>query len=225
VLSPLHPRVSPHRSGFALATSSLPVLRPYWEMFYPEGRKVAPQQALDRLDVTGLAVWFMDDGSYSHRDRRWHLCTDCWSLGDQWRLVGWFAKRWGLSPKPQFLKHSNHYRLRFVQADSIKLLELLAPVAHPVFRATWRLDDPATYRPVLAKREQMVRANERRTALIRTGELRVEGSANGNSKLSEEDVREIRRSALASRDLAAAFEVNYTTICRIRRRQIWGHVA
>lgn len=56
----------------------------------------------------------------------------------------------------------------------------------------------------------------------RLGERR--GEANGNARLNEQQVREIRAAA-ASRGLAAVYGVSPVTIQAIRARRIWKHVA
>jgi hypothetical protein len=52
------------RIACRFVTRSLPVLTPYFRLFYAAGRKRAPQVELAPLT---LAAWFMDDGCRSRR--------------------------------------------------------------------------------------------------------------------------------------------------------------
>jgi hypothetical protein len=52
----------------------------------------------------------------------------------------------------------------------------------------------------------------------------VHGENNGNSKLAEEQVKEIRRSTLSTLKLANKYQVHCSTIYYIRNRKLWSHV-
>jgi hypothetical protein len=144
------------------------VLRQYRQSFYPNGIKVVPAVALERLTELGLAVWCMDDGGLRGR-RRLTLATDGWPLEAQDQLVAWFRERWGLTPRIERcgLRRKPHvihgrlvksskitYRLTFAVNDTVKLLRLMAPHVHQIFREKWRLDDPATFRPAMTHAER-----------------------------------------------------------------------
>src|SRR3990167_4235025 len=51
------------REAYRFATQKLPILTPFYNLFYKSGRKVIPTNL--KLDALSLAVWFMDDGSNS----------------------------------------------------------------------------------------------------------------------------------------------------------------
>jgi hypothetical protein len=50
------------------------------------------------------------------------------------------------------------------------------------------------------------------------------GERNANATLTEADVRDILSSPLGSPELANRYSVAHSTIRRIRRREIWGHI-
>ena len=50
------------------------------------------------------------------------------------------------------------------------------------------------------------------------------GSKNPNAKLSEADVKEIRRSDLSLEELASHFKIHVQTIKKIKQRKTWTHV-
>lgn len=51
------------------------------------------------------------------------------------------------------------------------------------------------------------------------------GEQNGNAKLTEQQVREIRHSTEFQRQCAARYHVSQCTVGMIRRREIWRHVS
>lgn len=53
----------------------------------------------------------------------------------------------------------------------------------------------------------------------------VHGEHNGNHKLTEQQVKEIRKSLESSEALAAVYGVHFSTICYIRSGKLWKHVA
>jgi hypothetical protein len=53
----------------------------------------------------------------------------------------------------------------------------------------------------------------------------VPGAANGAAKLTDDEVRAIRRSASKTAELVRQFGVDFSTICRVIRRDTWRHVA
>jgi DNA-binding XRE family transcriptional regulator len=66
----------------------------------------------------------------------------------------------------------------------------------------------------------MVRKNRQ----SRGAALALRGERNGRAKLSFPQVREIRMSTLAQRQLAAVYGVTRKTISRIKQRKRWRHV-
>jgi len=51
------------------------------------------------------------------------------------------------------------------------------------------------------------------------------GAAHGRAKLNEDDVREIRRSALSHTNEAARYGVSRTLVRKVRNGDLWSHVA
>lgn len=52
----------------------------------------------------------------------------------------------------------------------------------------------------------------------------VKGSKNGLAKLTEEDVKHIRKSIFSTRALATYYSVSYYTIWDVKRNRSWQHV-
>jgi hypothetical protein len=82
-------------TGYQFFTRSLPCLNIYWELFYPQGTKVIPNNIAQHLTARGLALWLMQDGSKT---------TDNGII---------FAKQWAIVDCPA-ASHSNPCLLNLV---------------------------------------------------------------------------------------------------------------
>ena len=63
-----------------------------------------------------------------------------------------------------------------------------------------------------------------RDMIAKGRDKKVRGENQGNAKLTERAVREIRASQLKHRELAEIYSVNQSTISRIRAEKRWAHV-
>lgn len=58
--------------------------------------------------------------------------------------------------------------------------------------------------------------------------LKIRGDGNGRVKISEEDVLEIRRlietNEMTRKEVSEKYNLDYTTVCKIYQRKLWGHV-
>ena len=79
------------RVACRFVTRSLPVLTPYYRLFYEAGRKRVPEVELSPL---ALAVWFMDDGCRSRNAV--YLNTQQFDLAGQRRLLTMLEKQWSI---------------------------------------------------------------------------------------------------------------------------------
>lgn len=59
--------------NYKFYTQALPLFNNYYNLFYPNGKKIVTRHLLNMLDPLGLAIWFMDDGS---RNIRWYKRKD-----------------------------------------------------------------------------------------------------------------------------------------------------
>lgn len=90
--------------------------------WYPERKKVIPAGVLDKLTELGLAVWFMDDGSFS--DSEAHLYTSGFSVEENEACVEWFKSK-GFSCVLDIRR--GNPEIRFHASAKRKLLEVLSP--------------------------------------------------------------------------------------------------
>jgi len=70
------------------------------ELFYPNGEKRITREILDRLEPLGLAVWYMDDGSYPSKDGvkggRLSLSIQSFTEEEARVIQWWFWDKFGL---------------------------------------------------------------------------------------------------------------------------------
>lgn len=71
-------------------------LNKYRDVWYPNGKKIVPSMVYD-LNPLGLAVWFMDDGSYHKGTSNYYFATDGFSLSDMTVLVDMLKMNFSIS--------------------------------------------------------------------------------------------------------------------------------
>lgn len=97
---------------------------------FPKTKNSCPQWILDEIDLRGIAIWFMDDGSIT---RRWKngmcatISTCSFDEDSQKRFVKKFES---LNIKCKYKKYSNNYYLIFNKLEIDKLLKLISPYMH-----------------------------------------------------------------------------------------------
>ena len=122
----------------ALWTRRWPMLTELRGIFYPQGKKIVPKDKIWELGLEGLAVWWMDDGSYHQQHRNGRLCTQGFTKEDnRWLAEHFFPKQFGLEPKV-YSRHrgvrGSHSYLRFSRVETKKLVEFLKSLIHPTLR-------------------------------------------------------------------------------------------
>lgn len=107
---------------------SSPELGKVREIFYTNGRKTIPDEIDHFLDnPLTLAVWYMDDGYYYHRDKIASLYIH---NDDKWPLVlEALHQQFGLTPLLKEKKKGKN--LQFSAADTRKLITIIQPYIIP----------------------------------------------------------------------------------------------
>lgn len=118
------------RIGFS--TLSLSEILHFRDLFYHGKRKIVQENIGDLLTRVGLAVWFMDDGSYKSRECKGKLiCTHNFSLFEVKLLCGVLEEKYNLSAIPR--KQIDGIEI-YISASSFgKLKELISPYLVPSF--------------------------------------------------------------------------------------------
>lgn len=104
---------------------SSPELGKLRQLFYRENQKVVPDN-LDKIfrSNLSLAVWYMDDGYYYHRDKTAYIYLSNLSKENLDKLMEVLKKNFNLIPKIEIKKRGN-FNFKFTVAETDKLINLI----------------------------------------------------------------------------------------------------
>lgn len=96
----------------------------YRNTWYPEKKKIIPDTVF-QLKALGLAIWFMDDGSYHKGTKNYYLSTDGFTSEDVNKLIIMLKKNFNLETSKH--KRKNNYVI-YIKAESRNhFIELIKP--------------------------------------------------------------------------------------------------
>jgi recombination protein RecA len=118
----------------------LPELSELREAVYIGGKKVFSHDYLKHLTPLALAVWYMDDGSFTLRAKglqertrdgsgRAQICIEAMEQTTRIRLLEYLADTWGIMPN--LATPAGKAVLVFPKDETAKLHALIAPFVHP----------------------------------------------------------------------------------------------
>lgn len=124
--------------GNLMTTHGVRVLKPYWDLFYPQGKgsKGFSNLPLKWVDALALAVWFMDDGSKSGKCLRFSVSPDLKDVEVQLKV---FQK---LGLDAHFYQEKNGNTIFISDRTNLtRFMDLVRPHIHPSL--SYKLDlDP-----------------------------------------------------------------------------------
>ena len=109
---------------------------------YLGGKKVLSDDYLKELTPLSLAIWYMDDGSYTERAKglqertrdgsgRMEICVGAMEPTSRQRLRDYLADTWGISPRLRLAGAAQKAVLTFPKEVTAKFHALIAPFVHP----------------------------------------------------------------------------------------------
>ncbi|HEX6596804.1 MAG TPA: recombinase RecA, partial [Acidimicrobiales bacterium] len=118
----------------------LPELAELRRSVYLDGKKSYDDDFLKRLTPLSLAIWYMDDGSFSMRVKglqertvegsgRSEICVEAMAPDTRDRFVSYLASTWGITPR--LTSRAGKAVLAFSKDETAKLHALIAPFVHP----------------------------------------------------------------------------------------------
>jgi recombination protein RecA len=118
----------------------LPELAELREAVYVCGKKIFSHDYLKRLTPLSLAIWYMDDGSFSIRAKglqertregsgRSEICVEAMSPDTRERLAAYLADTWDI--RPTLITRGGKAVFVFPKDETAKLHALVAPFVHP----------------------------------------------------------------------------------------------
>jgi recombination protein RecA len=120
--------------------SPLPELAELRRAVYIGGKKVFSHDYLKQLTPLSLAIWYMDDGSFSLRAKglqartrdgsgRADICVEAMESTTRIRLADYLADTWGIVPK--LIDRAGKAVFVFSKDETAKLHALIGPFVHP----------------------------------------------------------------------------------------------
>src|SRR5580692_6539519 len=111
-------------------------------VYFGDGKKHLSWDYLKSLTPLALAVWYMDDGSFTLRSKgvqertaggtgRIEICVEAMSPGSRDRLARYLRDTYGLHVKLEYRGARQVSVLRFTTAASEKFQKIVAPYIHP----------------------------------------------------------------------------------------------
>jgi recombination protein RecA len=118
----------------------LPELSELRKAVYVDGKKVFDEDYLKHLTPLALAIWYMDDGTFSLRAKglqartrdgsgRSDICIEAMEPTTRVRLRNYLADVWGIEAK--LIERDGRAVLVFAKDETAKLHALIAPFVHP----------------------------------------------------------------------------------------------
>jgi recombination protein RecA len=176
----------------------LPELAELREALYLAGKKVLSHDYLKQLTPLALAIWYMDDGSFTIRAKglqertragsgRAEICVEAMDPGSRVRLRDHLADTWGIRGRLASRGARGIAYLAFPKDETAKLHALIAPFVHPsmeykllpTYRGRFAVDPVfAPVRDELVPMPIVQIAPKPRTRSMHRFDLEVEGSHN-----------------------------------------------
>jgi recombination protein RecA len=111
-------------------------------VYFGDGKKTISEDYLKALTPLALAIWFMDDGTFTNRSKglqartaggsgRVQFCVEALTPGSRDRLVAYLQDIHGLDVSWRRVGATKKAALTFKTAASVKFLEMVAPYVHP----------------------------------------------------------------------------------------------
>jgi recombination protein RecA len=174
----------------------LPELAELRQAVYVGDKKVFSHDYLKRLTPLSLAIWYMDDGTFSLRAKglqertrdgsgRSEICIEAMEQTTRTRLADYLADTWGVRPK--LIQRAGKAVLIFNKDETAKLHALVAPFVHPAMqykllpRYRGRFEVAPTYAPLryeLLPMPILAVAPKPRSRATHRFDIEVEGSHN-----------------------------------------------
>lgn len=128
-----NPHWKKHYSYYRLQSHSSPIFGKFRRWFYPEGKKRIPINIKGLLKTPlSLAIWYMDDGYYYHRDECIFLYLSDYPAQDIQRLKETLEENYDLLAKYKKRKKSERY-LFFNKEETKKFIRIVRPHIIPLF--------------------------------------------------------------------------------------------
>lgn len=129
-------------------TVATPLFTEAYHMFYKDNGKIVSPEILKRIDALALAVWYQDDGSFSHNITNnqsiLKLATNGFPYAEQLFVIDWFKHQYGLEfyiAKDNQSNNKTTYHLNLRPKDFDAFINIIRP--HVIPEMAYKLDPHA----------------------------------------------------------------------------------
>lgn len=130
-LTRLNPVYKKEYSYLRWQSNASPEIGKFQRTFYQDGKKIIPQELSNFLTSSlSLAIWFMDDGYFYHRDKIAYIYIPKFNQEEIARLLQVFKTNFFLEAKVKIKKKGNLV-LVFSVKETEKLISLIKPFIIP----------------------------------------------------------------------------------------------
>ena len=137
-------RYGVQHDAYELRTYTHNFLKLYRKIIY-KPTKTLSRKLLNRLDLLGIAIWYMDDGSLSNRkDTCGKILSSvltistCTTREQNQIIIDYFKEVWGIQFGQRKMK--NHFALICGTKEARKFIALIAPVVNQVPSMKYKLN-------------------------------------------------------------------------------------
>lgn len=97
-----------------------------YNLFYPNGIKIVNKKILDKIELLGLAVWYMDDGYYNYQNKAIDLYTCSFGLKENLLIRKWLKDKFNINSKVK-IKKRKYYYINISSKDGKLFIKLVKP--------------------------------------------------------------------------------------------------
>ena len=107
--------------------------------FYNENGKIIKEEIINQLTPLGLAIWYMDDGTYCKRNTICELCTQSFSYEDNKKIVKMLKEKFDIQTEIYKGHKENQYVIRFFGENRKKFFNLIRP--HIFYKMRYKIGE------------------------------------------------------------------------------------
>jgi|TARA_Y100000034_G_scaffold135589_1_gene208147 hypothetical protein len=128
----INKRTTKEGEYLTIDTKSNKIFNYYHKLFYQNGRKIVTKEILNMLEPLGLAVWYMDDGSYNYIGKNAILYSCAFSYEEN-NLIKDRISQFKINPTVSLMKVKykgevkKYHKLVFNMKETRKFISLIKP--------------------------------------------------------------------------------------------------
>lgn len=115
-------------AGWVSYSTTHSYFKEMWGLFYPHGKKVFPD--LTDISPLSLAIWYMDDGTYTQEYGFSYLCTQCFTEDENHKIANLLSNQYHINTKVHHAGQGK-FRIGMNRDASMTLFSIVGRFIHP----------------------------------------------------------------------------------------------